>query len=269
MARNGVFLPTSIDNESLLKRLAKVGLLFVDQSKQHHPAIKKLLPYGKLSHYHRIFIKHFIELGVSSLLDTYLEHYGLATDSASIEELDLGQIPRWVEFLLLCRSHDNIYQLSLVNASLCLSQDDNNPYPPAVNITGMLSEGRILMALGTLMFAPGSFRETLETESDGGWQLFLNSIRSFPALESCFAADPPIRSGDDLFREMFQYLKEIIPMNLGEIDESTGYLELPEFSSSKYAHIAYRDELNISYFLSSGQPVRAHELYMNSQSGLI
>lgn len=152
-----------VNNKTLfVHRLASSGNLF-PTAKMGNVDLAELLPVGRLSPMHYTFIQFCIDHKLPTVLVAYLDAFNLARTPEQIHHLltsgHLVVERSWVQFLLLLRSEETLFDASLVNAKLALESKNR------VSVNSMISssakEKRPFMALGTLVFSPVSLRGML------------------------------------------------------------------------------------------------------------
>ncbi|XP_064396222.1 spatacsin-like isoform X6 [Halichondria panicea] len=283
LARHGVFVPDDLqDLPSLLYRLGQVHSLFT-----HPHPLTKLTEDEEcedggavisLESFHSGFLKYLVENRFYSFMYHYLDQYNLALDSGSISLLGLDQAEEpWVEVLLQYRRaaiHQNdpdvIFQASLSCGHLLLSTGNGGH----MTVMGMLSNGRTLMAMATLMFAPVPLEEAMNT-SNSGQPWFVDplalrrSVSAYPSLQAALFP-PPLTSLSPSHSQdisVYQLLQGNVPFNISRLfkwqstnrsghEEGTAdSSELPHFSSPALTEkFAFTEHLNFVYYLRRGQP---------------
>ena len=269
---------------AVLNRLGKIGCLFFANnsanSNNNRPneeisesflAISKMFPMGEITVFHKEIIYSLLQLNVPNVIQSFLDYYKLdinSTDPKAFLPSNVNDrdIPAWFSLLIQIRKGDDLYKASLVNASICLSQSPAK-HQKSGCLAEMLKSGRLLMLLGTLAYSNNTMENTMkEEEGINELQLLRDAVKKiYPALypvlnsnnSNSFASN---FQSDKILRDMLLLLEKSSPFVIEKIPEIS-------FHEPSVAKFAYQDTIDISYYLSKGQPVKAFQLFLNQPQG--
>ncbi|XP_072134103.1 spatacsin [Mobula birostris] len=278
LARKQVFIPSELaDFGQLLTRLSGTGGVMQDP---------QLVPEYQSSEgldFHGCFILYCLKHELRYLLYTYLDYYGLKPSNCPL--LDDGALHvahPWFEFLMRIREvADNpadtsvVFQASLANAQMLIPSNQ-------ASVSSMLLEGHTLMALATIMFAPGGIDRVMQRKEDVGdslWkvdpQLLKMALSPYPRLRAAlFPQITPhgIPPPDISLYHLLQSLHPFDPSRLfgwqsanllSTCDFSN---DLPHFSCPDLVNkYAITERLDFSYYLRHGRPSYAFATFLVQQ----
>uniref|UniRef100_A0A674AZK9 SPG11 vesicle trafficking associated, spatacsin n=1 Tax=Salmo trutta TaxID=8032 RepID=A0A674AZK9_SALTR len=277
LARRGVFIQAEMaDFEHLLWRLGQAG--GVMQASPPMPQYRS--PQGH--DLHTRFIHHCLDNGLRYLLYTYLEHNRLTPRNCPVlADNGLYESHPWFEMLVKMQEitrdlsdPERVFQASLTSAQVLI------PGSQAM-VSSMLLEGHSLLALATIMFAPGGIDQVVSQGERAGSsvsrvdpQLLKMALSPYPKLKAAlFPVSGPrgttATSSDISVYHLMQSLHPLDPSRLfGWQSANTlgSTVELPHFSSphlvSKYALI---ENLDFLYYLRHGRPSFAYGTFLVQQ----
>ncbi|KAJ8344407.1 hypothetical protein SKAU_G00317360 [Synaphobranchus kaupii] len=278
LARKGVFVQAELsDFEQLLWRLSQAG--GVMQAMVPVPHFRS--PQGH--DFHTRFIHHCLENGLRYLLYAYLRHYGLTPRNCpALADRSLYESHPWFEMLVRTQEITRdladpqlVFQASLTNAQILIPGSQ-------ASVSSMLLEGHSLLALSTIMFAPGGIDQVVSQrrgEGDSQWrvdlQLLKMALSPYPKLKSALIPQSSPRGTPPPDTTIYHLMQSLHPLDpsrlfgwqsantLGPNDPSA---ELPHFSSphlvSKYALV---ESLDFLYYLRHGRPSFAFGTFLVQQ----
>uniref|UniRef100_A0A8C8JFA4 Spatacsin C-terminal domain-containing protein n=1 Tax=Oncorhynchus tshawytscha TaxID=74940 RepID=A0A8C8JFA4_ONCTS len=277
LARRGVFIQAEMaDFEQLLWRLGQAG--GVMQASPPIPQYRS--PQGH--DLHTRFIHHCLDNGLRYLLYTYLEHNRLTPRNCpALADNGLYESHPWFEMLVKMQEitrdlsdPERVFQASLTSAQVLI------PGSQAM-VSSMLLEGHSLLALATIMFAPGGIDQVVSQGERAGSsvsrvdpQLLKMALSPYPKLKAAlFPVSGPrgttATTSDISVYHLMQSLHPLDPSRLfGWQSANTlgSTVELPHFSSphlvSKYALI---ENLDFLYYLRHGRPSFAYGTFLVQQ----
>ena len=199
----------------------KLGRTIVNESKIAN--LSKLLPFGVNSApFHRFFVQFCIQHNFTHVLRNYLDHYRLGLGPVPSLKICSNPLKPWALLLLKGRlgyfNRASLFEAALYNARFCLYDCWNieisaktdvsrsfrdNTYVPEKEgkaddasykslIQVMLDQRRVLMALGTLMYAPlSSMEKAWKSHQQHGEFTYSvsqtslrNAVKSWPTLQN-------------------------------------------------------------------------------------
>ncbi|XP_035250869.1 spatacsin isoform X1 [Anguilla anguilla] len=278
LARKGVFVEAELsDFEQLLWRLSQAG--GVMQAAVPVPHFRS--PQGQ--DFHTCFIQHCLEHELRYLLHAYLRHYQLTPRNCpALADRSLYESHPWFEMLVRIQEitrnlsdPELVFQASLTNAQILTPGSQ-------ASISSMLLEGHSLLALSTIMFAPGGIDQVVSQrrgEGDPQWrvdlQLLKMALSPYPKLKSALFPQSSPRGTPPPDTTIYHLMQSLHPLDpsrlfgwqsantLGPTDPSA---ELPHFSSphlvSKYALV---ESLDFLYYLRHGRPSFAFGTFLVQQ----
>nr|XP_057931633.1 spatacsin isoform X2 [Doryrhamphus excisus] len=274
LARRGMFIPDELaDLELLLWRLAQgEGLMACSPPLPQHRS-----PHGL--DLHSLVISWCLEHGLQYLLYAYLEHYRLTPRNCPL--LAGGgsmQTQPWFDMLVKIQeiSRDltdpaKVFQASLTSAQVLLPGS-----PPS--LSSLLLEGHSLLALATIMFAPGGIDQVVlqaerstSSECSVDPQLMKMALTAYPKLRAAlFPAGPrgPGPFSDISIYHLLQSLHPLDPCRLfgwqaANSLNSNETTELPHFSSPQLVDsFALVDNLDYLYYVQHGRPSFAFATFL-------
>ncbi|XP_078607878.1 spatacsin-like isoform X2 [Branchiostoma floridae x Branchiostoma japonicum] len=278
LARRGQFVSDELSKfEDLLRRLARTHQAI------SHPHIMEGEPLKSLSvlDYHQLFITYCVEKQLPNLLYFYLDFYGLQKEDGSLC-LPADCAP-WVDMLVQFRHTASrytdpsaVFQASLANARVLLGAD-------SVTVQTMLEEGRILMALSTLMYAPENITQALTapaSDADKQWKIcptvLKRSLTAHPKLQSVLFPTHPLGTVPPQDITLYQLLQRNCPFDpsrlfgwqeMNTLSSGSDCLQdMPHFSHlelvSQYAHT---EDLQFTYYLRRGRPSFAFAKFLSAE----
>ncbi|KAM9495528.1 spatacsin [Clarias gariepinus] len=277
LARQEVFVQSEMsDFEQLLWRLGQARGLMQDNSGPPVPQFHST----KGQDFHTCFIQHCLENNLHYLLYTYLQHYRLTPSNCpAAGDRDLYESYPWFEMMVKMQSitrdlknPELVFQASLTSAQVLLPGSQ-------ASVSSMLLEGHSLLALSTIMFAPGGIDKVV-TEGDKGQdvlsrvdpQLLRMALSAYPKLKAALfpQSGPRFTSVSDVsIYHLMQSLHPLDPSRLfgwqsaNTLGTAETSAELPHFSSphlvNKYALI---ENLDFLYYLQHGRPSFAYGIFI-------
>ncbi|XP_051896578.1 spatacsin [Pristis pectinata] len=278
LARERIFIPSELaDFGQLLARLSGTGGVMQD------PHLVPVYQSGEGLDFHSCFILYCLKHELRYLLYTYLDYYGLRPSNCPLlEDGALHVAHPWFEFLMRIREvADNpadksmAFQASLANAQMLIPSNQGS-------VSSMLLEGHTLMALATIMFAPGGIDQVMQKKEDVGdslWkvdpQLLKMALAPYPKLRAAlFPQITPhgIPPPDISLYHLLQSLHPFDPSRLfgwqsanllSTCDFSN---DLPHFSCPDLVNkYAITERLDFSYYLQHGRPSYAFATFLVQQ----
>ncbi|XP_028814265.1 spatacsin isoform X2 [Denticeps clupeoides] len=275
LAKRGVFVQAEMaDFEQLLWRLGQAG--GVMQANVPVPQFRSV--QGR--DFHSCFISYCLDHGLQYLLYTYLEHYRLTPRNClALADKSLYESHPWFEMLVKMQEiprdltdPGKVFQASLTSVQVL------TPGSPA-SVSSMLLEGHSLLALCTIMFAPGGVDQVVwrgERAGDALWkvdpQLLKMALSPYPKLKSALFPQSTSRGSTPSDISIYHLMQSLNPLDasrlfgwqsantLGSTEVSA---ELPHFSSphlvSKHALI---ENLDFLYYLQHGRPSVAYGTFL-------
>ncbi|KAM9854856.1 spatacsin [Aulostomus maculatus] len=277
LARHGVFIPKELaDLEQLLWRLAQGGGVMASSP----PILQHRSPLGL--DLHGLFITWCLDSGLQYLLYTYLEHYRLTPRNCPLlasQSLSDGQ--PWFEMLVRIQEITRdlsdpglVFQASLTSAQVLLPGSQPS-------LSRLLLEGHSLLALATIMFAPGGIDQVVaqgerlgRTERSVDPQLLKMALATHPKLKAAlFPAAPRGKTPapDISVYHLLQSLHPLDPSRLfswqvANTLNSTETSELPHFSSPHLVNrFALVENLDYLFYLRHGRPSFAYATFLVQQ----
>ncbi|XP_066273752.1 spatacsin-like isoform X2 [Branchiostoma lanceolatum] len=278
LARRGQFVSDELSKfEDLLRRLARTHQAISQPHVMEGEPLKNL----SVLDYHHLFITYCVEKQLPSLLYYYLDFYGLQGDDASLC-IPAGCAP-WVDMLVQFRHTASrytdpsaVFQASLANARVFLGVD-------SVTVQTMVGEGRVLMALATLMYAPENITQALTapaTDADKQWKIcptvLKRSLAAHPKLQSVLFPTHPLGTVPPQDITLYQLLQRNCPFDpsrlfgwqeMNTLSSGSDCLQdMPHFSHqelvSQYAHT---EDLQFTYYLRRGRPSFAFAKFLSAE----
>ncbi|XP_046317767.1 spatacsin isoform X4 [Marmota monax] len=266
LARNGIFLGSELEDfELFLLRLSHIGGVMQDTLPVQNYRTKEGWDF------HSHFILYCLEHDLQYLLYVFLDYYKLSPENCSfLEKKELYEAHPWFEFLVQCRQVSSnltdpklIFQASLANAQILIPTN-------RAGVSSMLLEGHTLLALATMMYAPGGVSQVVQNEENENSlkkvdpQLLKMALTPYPKLKTALfpqCISPTVLPADITLYHLIQSLSPFDPSRLFgwqsantlAIGDASNHL--PHFSSpdlvNKYAIV---EHLNFTYYLLHGRP---------------
>ncbi|XP_061077139.1 spatacsin isoform X2 [Conger conger] len=278
LAQKGVFVEAELSEfEQLLWRLSQAGGVMQAAA----PVPLFCSPQGH--DFHTCFIHHCLENGLRYLLYAYLRHYQLTPRNCpALADRSLYESHPWFEMLIRIQEITRnladpqlVFQASLTNAQILIPGSQ-------ASVSSMLLEGHSLLALSTIMFAPGGIDQVVSQrreEGDSQWrvdlQLLKMALTPYPKLKSALFPQSSPRGTPPPDTTIYHLMQSLHPLDpsrlfgwqsantLGPTDPSA---ELPHFSSphlvNKYALV---ESLDFLYYLRHGRPSFAFGTFLVQQ----
>ncbi|MCI4381975.1 hypothetical protein PGIGA_G00258170 [Pangasianodon gigas] len=277
LARQEVFVQSEMsDFEQLLWRLGQARGVMRDIDGPPVPQFRA----SKGQDFHTCFIQHCLENNLHYLLYTYLQHYRLTPSNCpAVGDRDLYESYPWFEMMVKLQSiardlknPEQVFQASLTSAQVLLPGSQ-------ASVSSMLLEGHSLLALSTIMFAPGGIDQVVKGGDKGqdvlsrvDPQLLRMALSAYPKLKAALfpQTGPRVTSVCDV--SIYHLMQSLHPLDpcrlfgwqpantLGTAETSS---ELPHFSSphlvNKYAII---ENLDFLYYLQHGRPSFAYGIFI-------
>ncbi|XP_072290588.1 spatacsin [Eucyclogobius newberryi] len=274
LARRGVFIPGELcDLERLLWRVAQ------SDGVMSRAALLPLYRASQGLDFHAVFIRFCLDRGLKFLLYSYLQHHRLTPRNCPLlSSQDLFVSHPWFEMLVRIQEITTdlsdpglVFQASLTAAQVLL------PGSQAA-LGSLLLEGHGLLALASIMFAPGGIDQVLVDGASSGRSertvdppLLKMALSPYPKLKA--ALFPSGSRGSHLPQDVSVYhlLQSLHPLDPSKLFSwqtantlnSTETTELPHFSSpalvSKFALV---ENLDFLYFLRHGRPSFAFATFL-------
>ncbi|XP_078097319.1 spatacsin [Mustelus asterias] len=278
LARKGVFIPSELaDFRQLLLRLSCTGGVMQDP----HP-----VPVYKSTDgldFHSCFIQFCLDQELRSLLYAYLDFYGLKPSNCpSLDGGTLHVAHPWFEFLMRMREVADdrgdtsvTFQASLANAQMLIPSNQ-------ASVSSMLLEGHTLMALATIMFAPGGIDQVMQERKDAGdslWkvdpQLLKMALAPYPKLRAALFPQLTPHGIPPLDISLYHLLQSLHPFDPSRLFgwQSVNLLstcdlsnDLPHFSCPDLVNkYSITEPLDFSYYLRHGRPSYAFATFLVQQ----
>ncbi|XP_046889233.1 spatacsin isoform X4 [Hypomesus transpacificus] len=273
LARKGLFVQAEMaDFEQLLWRLGQAG--GVMQAAHPLPHYRSALGLD----FHTRFIHLCLDSCLHCLLYTYLDHYRLTPRNCpALADKSLYESHPWFEMLVKIQEitrdllePGRVFHASLTSAQVLLPGSQ-------ASISSMLLEGHSLLALATIMFAPGGIDQVVSLGSGGSsWrvdpQLLKMALSLYPKLRAALfpPSGPSTLSSDTSIYHLMQSLHPLDPSRLfswqsANTLSSTGETssELPHFSSPHLvSQFALIEKLDFLYYLRHGRPSSAYGTFL-------
>ncbi|KAM8860537.1 spatacsin [Synchiropus picturatus] len=276
LARRGVFIPDELsDLEQLLWRLSQ-GEGVMSSS----PIVPQLRsPIGL--DLHSLVINFCVDHNLQYLLYTYLEHYRLTPRNCPVLTSPSGPGSHpWCEMLIKVQEISRdltdpglVFQASLTSAQVLLPGGQSS-------LSSLLFEGHSLLALATIMFAPGGIDQVVvqgakssRTEKTVDPQLLKMALATHPKLRSALFPSGP-RGGPSYDVSVYHLLQSLHPLDPSRLFgwqsantlSSTETTELPHFSSPHLVNrFALIENLDFLFYLRHGRPSFAFATFLVQQ----
>lgn len=277
LARQEVFVQSEMsDFEQLLWRLGQARGVMRDISGPPVPQFHT----SKGQDFHTCFIQHCLENNLHYLLYTYLQHYRLTPSNCpAVGDRDLYESHPWFEMMVKMQSitrdlknPERVFQASLTSAQVLLPGSQ-------ASVSSMLLEGHSLLALSTIMFAPGGIDQVV-TEGDKGQnvlsrvdpQLLRMALSAYPKLKAALFTQtaPRVTSVCDVsIYHLMQSLHPLDPSRLfgwqsaNTLGTAETSADLPHFSSPHLVNnYALIENLDFLYYLHHGRPSFAYGIFI-------
>ncbi|XP_077371965.1 spatacsin isoform X2 [Festucalex cinctus] len=276
LARRSIFIPDELsDLDQLLWRVAQGGSLMSSSSPPPFPRHLGVDIHSRV-------ISWCLERHLQFLLYTYLEHYRLTPRNCPV--LSSGgptHSQPWSDMMVKMQEiTTNLTDPALVHqASLTCAQVLLPGSPPS--LSSLLLEGHSLLALATIMFAPGGIDQVVvqgasRSRADFSLdpQLMKMALTAYPKLKAAlFPAGPrgPGPFTDVSVYHLLQALHPLDPSRLfgwqaGNSLNSFETTELPHFSSPHLVDsFALVERLDFLYYLQHGRPSFAFATFLLQQ----
>ncbi|XP_067874312.1 spatacsin isoform X2 [Heterodontus francisci] len=278
LARKEVFIPSELaDFRQLLVRLSCTGGMM----QEPHPVPVYQSTEGL--DFHSCFILYCLEHELRYLLYAYLDYYRLKPSNCPLlRDGTLHVTHPWFEFLMRIREvADNLldtsvtFQASLANAQMLIPSNQ-------ASVSSMLLEGHTLMALATIMFAPGGIDQVMQERKDADdslWkvdpQLLKMALAPYPKLRAALFPQLTPHGIPPLDITLYHLLQSLHPFDpsclfgwqsanlLSTSDLSN---DLPHFSCPDLVNkYAITERLDFSYYLRHGRPSFAFATFLVQQ----
>ncbi|XP_056427549.1 spatacsin [Hyla sarda] len=269
LSRRNIFTPSEINNfERLVECLSISGRLM-------EPADTS----PELTDVHGRFVVLCVERGLQYLLYSYLDCHRLNPETCSaLASTTLHEAYPWFGFLVRIRQvsdnkdADRMFQVSLANAHMLMPGCQ-----PSVN--NMLLDGHTLLALATIMFAPGGIDGILkqcEEPSLCQWNVDLPLLKMaltpYPKLRAALFSQHPSNCGSPPDINLYHLLQELAPFHpahfftwqpTNSLAASDTNSALPHFSCPKLVKkLSVVEQLDTFFYLRSGRPAVAFSTFL-------
>uniref|UniRef100_H3CAS0 SPG11 vesicle trafficking associated, spatacsin n=1 Tax=Tetraodon nigroviridis TaxID=99883 RepID=H3CAS0_TETNG len=275
LARRRVFVPDELaDLEQLLWRLAQGGGVMGSSS----PIPQYRSPLCR--DFHSVFIAFCQDHNLQYLLYTYLEHHRLTPRNCPpLADQRAPESQPWCEMLVKVQEVTRdltdpglVFQASLTGAQVLLPDSQ-------ASLVSLLLEGHSLLALATIMFAPGginqvsSSRAPAPSRSQVDPQVLKMALAPYPRLKAALFPGGPRGHGssDVTLYHLLQALHPLDPSRLfgwqaANAFSSTEASELPHFSSPPLvSRFALVENLDFLFYLRHGRPAFAFATFLTQQ----
>ncbi|XP_060709188.1 spatacsin [Hemiscyllium ocellatum] len=277
LARKGVFIPSELANfRQFLVRLSCAGGVM----QKSHPVPVYQSPDGL--DFYSCFILFCLEHELRYLLYAYLDYYGLKPSNCPLlDDTALHVAHPWFEFLVRMREvADKLdtsvtFRASLANAQMLIPSNQ-------ASVSSMLLEGHTLMALATIMFAPGGIDQVMQERkdvSDSLWkvdsQLLKMALSPYPKLRTALFPQLTPYGIPPLDISLYHLLQSLHPFDPSRLFgwQSANVLstcdlsnDLPHFSCPDLVNkYAITERLDFSYYLRHGRPSYAFATFVVQQ----
>nr|XP_054756524.1 spatacsin-like [Lytechinus pictus] len=280
LARHGIFSSSELATFDLLtRRLSSTQQLF-----QHpHPLGQRSETASVLPSYKQWFLDTCIKKNLPGLLYAFLDFYSLCLSENEVMslQLPLAQCP-WLEIMLHFRwigrqatDPSLVFQASLSNARLLMKVTQPT-------ISGLLESGYPIIAIATLLYAPGSIPEALSPASNDEerlWKLdgdkLQQALRPYPKLLSAVFPPSSIDGIKPQDITVYQLLQGNCPFDPRKLFlwQSTNKVINPEDTTSEMPYFsdpilieryAYTEAFSYTYYLRQGRPSFAYVTFITS-----
>ncbi|TNN00676.1 hypothetical protein fugu_011922 [Takifugu bimaculatus] len=277
LARRSVFIPDELaDFEQLLWRLAQGGGVMAST-----PPVPQYRSPLSLD-FHSLFITFCQDHNLQYLLYTYLQHYRLTPRNCHLlTDQRMSENQPWCEMLVKIQEITRdltdpglVFQASLTSAQVLLPGSQ-------ASLSSLLLEGHSLLALATIMFAPGGIDELIvhgqrsgRSERTVDPQVLKMALAPYPKLKVALFPGGPrghSPSSDITVYHLLQSLHPLDPSRLfgwqaANTFNSTESSELPHFSSPHLVNrFALVENLDFLYYLRHGRPSFAFATFLIQQ----
>ncbi|XP_034031424.1 LOW QUALITY PROTEIN: spatacsin [Thalassophryne amazonica] len=274
LARSGIFIQGELEDlKQLLWRLAQgQGLMASPLPIPHYRS-----PLGL--DLHSLFITFCLDHNLHYLLYTYLNYYRLTPRNCPIlTNKSLFESHPWFEMLVkiqeITRNPSDpvlVFQASLTSAQVLLPGGQ-------ASLSSLLLEGHSLLALATIMFAPGGVDQVVvqgerscRSERAIDPQLLKMALAPYPKLRA--ALFPTGSRGNSLSSDISVYhlLQSLHPLDVSRLFgwqaantlNSTEMSEVPDFSSPQLVKkFALVENLDYLYYLRHSRPSFAYATFL-------
>ncbi|KAL4622742.1 spatacsin isoform X1 [Arapaima gigas] len=278
LARRGIFIQAELsDFEQLLWRLGQAGGVM-----QEGPPV---LQFCSLEghDFHTCFIHHCLENGLRYLLYSYTEHYSLTPGNCpALADRSLFESHLWFDMLVKVQEitrnltdPEAVFHASLTNAQILTPGNQ-------ASVSSMLLEGHSLLALATIMFAPGGIDQVVSprnTARDAQWrvdlQLLKMALSPYPKLKSALFPQSGSRCSPPSDVSLYHLLQTLRPLDSSRLfrwqsantlGSSGDVSELPHFSCPLLvSQHALMENLHFLYYLRHGRPSFAFGIFLVQQ----
>ncbi|XP_043933635.1 spatacsin [Protopterus annectens] len=267
LARKGIFIPSELEHfDKLLLRLSHTeGIM-------QNPHTVPKYQTKEAQDFHEQVIRYCLEHSLQQLLYCYLDFYKLTPSNCpSLNSQSLQEGNPWFEFLVRIREVSNsptdshmVFQASLANAQIMIPSNQ-------ASISSMLVEGRTLLALATMMYAPGGIDQVVcQNEEVCGplWnvdpQLLKMALAPYPKLKAALFPQCAVHGIPSLDISLYHLIKSLHPFDPSRLFgwQSANTLavgdtsnELPHFSRPDLINrYAITERLDFLYYLRHGRP---------------
>ncbi|XP_040893537.1 spatacsin isoform X2 [Toxotes jaculatrix] len=273
LARRGLFIPEELaDLEQLLWRQAQGGGVMASS-----PPIPQYRSSLGLD-FHSLFITFCLDHSLQYLLYTYLEHYRLTPRNCPLlTSQSLSESQPWFEMLVKIQEITRdlsdpglVFQASLTSAQVLLPGSQ-------ASLSSLLLEGHSLLALASIMFAPGGIDQVVQGERSGRSgrtvdpQLLKMALTPHSKLKAALFPAGPRGNSPSSDISVYHLLQSLHPLDPSRLFgwqvantlNSTETSELPHFSSPHLVNrFALVETLDFLYYLRHGRPSFAYATFL-------
>ncbi|XP_072167354.1 spatacsin-like [Diadema setosum] len=280
LSRNGIFSSAELASFDLLtRRLSSTQQLF----QRPHPLGQRADTASVIPAFKQWFLDMCIRKKLPGMLHAFLDFYSLCLSENEVMslQLPLASCP-WLEILLHFRwigrqvtDPSLVFQASLSNARLFLKV-----MQPTVS--ALMEGGHPIVAMATLLYAPGSIPQALTPATSEEQQLWKVSaerlklvLRPYPKLLAAIFPPPRVGGVKPQDISVYQLLQGNAPLdprklflwqstnNVASIEDTAS--EMPYFSDPRLIQrYAYTEAFSFTYYLKQGRPSFAYITFITS-----
>ncbi|KAG8574868.1 hypothetical protein GDO81_009376 [Engystomops pustulosus] len=269
LSRRNIFIPSEVSNfEHLVERLAiNGGLMDAEGADTGHPDL------------HNRFVVLCVERGLHYLLYSYLDRHRLNPEVCpALTNTTLHETYPWFGFLVNIRKltentdADHMFQVSLSNAHMLMPGCQ-----PSVN--NMLLDGHTLLALATIMYAPGGIDGVLKQSEEPNlcqWNVDLPLLKMaltpYPKLRAALFSQHPSNCGSPPDITLYHLLQALSPFHpahfftwqpTNSLAANDASSSLPHCSCPKLVKkLSVAEQLDTFFYIRSGRPAVAFSTFL-------
>ncbi|XP_072050240.1 spatacsin-like [Amphiura filiformis] len=284
LARRGVFSSAEFSNlRRLVYRLGANNLLFSKPSAI--PVIQQEGGASNVQEFNQQFMEYCVKEKLPSVLYLFLDYYKLCQAENDVINMQLPFVNgQWLEMMLHFRwvarqiaDPALMFQASLSNGRLLLRVAQPS-------VTALLEANRPIVALASLMYAPGTLSQamtTMSSEEDKLWKALpislKEALRPYPKLQAAiFSPHDSDGSGSPQDITVYQLLQGNVAFEPSKLfhwqstnntaPKSGKLTEMQHFSQPDLVcQFAYHEDFKFTYYLYQGRPSFAFVAFLASQ----